>query len=329
MAEAPRVRAEEGSSIGVRLLRILGVLVVVLVAIAAIVVRADLPVHTLQKDYAAEPSRFVVIDGMEVHYRDEGPKTGTPLLLLHGTSSSLHTWEGWAVRMKERRRVVRLDLPGFGLTGPRPDHDYRTLTYVAFIARFLDAMQIERADVAGNSFGGRIAWALAATRPERVRKLVLVDASGLPDMPIPGMLSLARTPARILLRWCTPDFLVRRSVEQVYADPSLVEDALVERHARLLRREGNRQAMIDRINTPDPPSLVSRLRDIRAETLILWGEQDRWLSVQYSHDFRALIPKSRRIVYEDAGHVPMEERAEETARDVTAFLEGRPLETTP
>lgn len=317
MAEKPAIT---GPSLAMRLARLAALLFILAMGTVAAFVRSDIPVATLRQEYGEKPSRFIAVDGMEVHYRDEGPRTGVPLVLLHGTSSSLHTWEGWAVRMKESRRIIRLDLPGFGLTGPRPDGDYHAATYVRFLTRFLDALGVEQVDIAGNSFGGRISWAFAAMHPGRVRRLVLVDASGLPNMPMPRIFRLARTPLRGLLRWCTPTFMVRRNVEEVYGDPSMVEDALVTRHERLLRREGNREAVIERINTAEPPSLVARLRDIRAPTLILWGKEDRWIPVEFASELHDLIPKSRLIVYQGAGHVPMEERAEDTARDVTAFL---------
>lgn len=325
MPETRSSRPPSSPSIAKRLLRLFGVLLVAFAIVTAILFRPDEPVAALRAVYGQKPSAYVQIDGMEVHYRDEGTSRAgePPLLLLHGTSSSLHTWDGWVARMHERRRIIRLDLPAFGLTGPRPDRDYTSATYVAFLGRFLDHLGVERVDVAGNSFGGRIAWAMTVLTPARVRKLVLIDASGLPDMPIPRIFRLARSPLSGLLRWCTPDFMVRGSLEEVYGDPSLVEDALVTRHARLLRREGNRQALIDRLSAADPPSLVARLRDVRAPTLILWGELDRWIPLEFASDFKALIPKARLVIYAGAGHVPMEERAEETARDVTGFLDAR------
>ncbi len=318
----PQRPADEGPSVAIRVLRVFGVFVLFFAVAAAVLFRGDESVESLRASYGGPKSAYATIDGMEVHYRDEGSGPRTPLLLLHGTSSSLHTWDGWVARLGTDRRVIRLDLPAFGLTGPRPDGDYKTTTYVDFLLRFLDLHGLERVDVAGNSFGGKIAWALAALHPERVRRLVLVDPAGLPGMKRPPMFRLAATPLSGLIRWCTPDFIVRNNLEQVYGDDALIEDALVERHARLLRRTGNRQALIDRILTGDPPSLSTRLRDIRAKTLILWGEADTWIPLEFAYTFRDTIPDAKLITYPGVGHVPMEEDAEETARDARRFLDS-------
>ena len=109
--------------------------------------------------------------------RDEGPRGDpTPIVLLHGTSASLHTWEGWAHTLKAQRRVISLDLPGFGLTGPfsgryTPD-DYRGDTYARFVIDLLDTLQLPRVVLGGNSLGGEIAWRVATLAPERVDRLV-------------------------------------------------------------------------------------------------------------------------------------------------------------
>lgn len=86
----------------------------------------DRPVETLTGRWAPPPSQFVSIEGMQMHLRDEGPRTDSqPIVLLHGTSASLHTWDGWTEALKSGRRVIRMDLPGFGLTGPMPDGNYQ------------------------------------------------------------------------------------------------------------------------------------------------------------------------------------------------------------
>src|SRR5206468_1092598 len=112
-------------------------------------------------------------------YRDEG--SGPLVVLVHGTSSSLHTWDGWAAALRDRWRVVRVDLPGFGLTGPSPARDYRIAAYVTFVDRFLERVAggVPCA-LAGNSLGGNIAWEYALAHPSRVRALVLVDSAGYP-----------------------------------------------------------------------------------------------------------------------------------------------------
>lgn len=305
-----------------RPLRILGTLLalVVLAVVAALaaMVRPDLPLDELAT-YAAPPSRFVTVDGVDVHVRDEGQ--GPPLVLLHGTGASLHTWDGWVERLAARRRIVRLDLPGFGLTGPAPDGDYRPERYVRLVVALLDKLGIERADVAGNSLGGRVALLLALEHPARVRKLVLIDAAGFDDPPPPMLFRMARNPAgKVLLRWLTPEFLVRRNLREVYGDPDRLDEATVHRYQDLARRAGNREALIDRLNGPPSPVLAGRLGELKLPVLIQWGAKDRWIPLASGEGFQRGIAGAQLAIYPDAGHVPMEEIPEVTARDADAFL---------
>jgi pimeloyl-ACP methyl ester carboxylesterase len=129
----------------------------------------DKPLSALAARWAPPPSAFVPILGMQVHLRDEGPREDpTPIVLIHGTSASLHTWEGWVAALKDDRRVITFDLPGFGLTGPSPDGDYTIAGYVRFVGALLDKVGVKRCVLGGNSLGGNIAWATAHAMPDRV-----------------------------------------------------------------------------------------------------------------------------------------------------------------
>jgi pimeloyl-ACP methyl ester carboxylesterase len=297
------------------LLVVLGLLAVLAVAL----VRPDVPREAVVARYAPPPSRFAEIEGMHVHYRDEG--AGPPLVLVHGTSSSLHTWDRWAALLSTHRRVVRLDLPGFGLTGAPPDHDYSAARCARVIGILMDRLGIPRADVAGNSFGGRIALTFALAHPERTRKLVLVDPAGLRGQRLPAVFRLARTPVvNRLLTVATPRWLVRKNVVEVYGDPTRVDEALVDRYYDLTRAEGNRSAMLDRMSGPHDPDLDDRLAEVKAPVLLLWGERDHWIPLPFAERFKAGISGARLITYPDAGHVPMEEIPERTAGDADRFL---------
>src|SRR5271155_847951 len=121
------------------------VVLVLLIAGVAVSWAPDRTVESLKARWAQPPSRFVEIEGMQVHVRDEGPPNDPrPIVLLHGTSSSLQTWDGWVAALKGQHRVIRIDLPGFGLTGPTPDNDYSLKRYVKFMDEFLDAMGVQK-----------------------------------------------------------------------------------------------------------------------------------------------------------------------------------------
>jgi pimeloyl-ACP methyl ester carboxylesterase len=299
--------------------RIVAGAVAALVLGAVLLVDRDIPVERLAARYAGEASRFAEVDGMHVHFRDEG--TGPVLVLLHGTGASLHTWDGWAEALTDSFRVVRMDLPGFGLTGPHPTHDYTLDAYVGFLARFMDARGVERFALAGNSLGGHIAWRFALAHPERVEKLVLVDPAGArSDTPPSLAFRLARTPgvARVLA-WVTPRSFIERNLREVYGDPERISPEVVDRYHALTRRAGNRDAFIARARHAEE-SRIDELRGLHTPTLLQWGALDRWIPVEQAEAFRAVLPHAELIVYPEAGHIPMEEIPAQTAADARAFL---------
>lgn len=299
--------------------RVVAVLLAAVALLLLVNVRTDLSLEELKPKYESAASKFAPIDGVNVHYRDEG--SGPPLVLVHGTSSSLHTWDGWVAKLSTHRRVIRLDLPGYGLTGPAPDHDYSAARYARVVAKLLDHLGVERADVAGNSLGGRIAMTFALDHPARVRKLVLIDAAGLSGQRLPGIFRLARTPVlNRLLRWVTPRMIVEKNVAEVYGEPSRVTDELVDRYYDLLRREGNRQATIDRFMNLADPDLDARLGEIHVPVLLEWGARDVWIPLPFAHRLQSAIAGAKLVTYPDCGHVPMEELPDATAADADAFL---------
>jgi pimeloyl-ACP methyl ester carboxylesterase len=306
-----------------RVLRVVAIavgalLLVIVIAIAAMV-RPDIPLAKLMPEYGVPPSKFIEIQGMRIRYRDEG--SGPPLVLLHGFSSSLDTWDGWVRQFAGKRRVIRLDLPGFGLTGPAPDGNYTAGRYVGVVTELLDKLGVERVDIAGNSMGGRIALMFALAHPERVRKLILVDAGGLP-WPEPPLFKLAKTPVvgSWLVRHVTPRFVVQRNLETVYGTPSRLTGAVVDRYWDMTLRAGNRGAIVGRITGPPDPPMGGQLGKVKLPVLIQWGKLDRWIPLSDAYGFQRGIAGSKLRIYPTAGHVPMEELPEATARDADAFL---------
>lgn len=298
----------------------------VLFALFAVVVipivlfwKDDIPVEELKKQYSDINSRFIEIQGMAVHYKDEG--SGIPLVLLHGTASSLHTWEGWSEELQGNFRVIRLDLPAFGLTGPNPDGVYTIDFYTRFLKQFLDTLQVSHCYMAGNSLGGGIAWSFVAEYPEYVNKLILLDASGYPVESSPLIFKLAKVPVvSDLMRYVTPEFIIKNNVEAVYFDDDKVTNELVERYYALTLREGNRQAFIDRARSTDGNYKVEEISEIDIPVLIMWGKHDQWIPLEDAYRFEKAITKSYLKVYENAGHVPMEEIPQQTAEDARSFL---------
>jgi pimeloyl-ACP methyl ester carboxylesterase len=286
-------------------------------------IRADIPVGELKERYTYPESRFMEVMGMDVHYRitGAGPET---VVLLHGTSSSLHTWEGWTELLNPHFRVVSLDLPAFGLTGPFPDGDYSPENYLLFLEKVFEKLGLDSFHLAGNSFGGYLAWRYAVYNPHHVNRLVLLNASGYPrgDQPTPLGFRLAMVePFRPVFTRFTPRWLVERTVHEVFFDTDRVTDALVDRYHALLLREGNRGALMSRIQQVKHESADDVVR-VGCPTLILWGDHDRVVTPEDAPRFHRDIPGSRLIVYDRMGHVPMEEDPQRTMADVLPFLNG-------
>ncbi|MBA3594665.1 MAG: alpha/beta hydrolase [Pseudomonadota bacterium] len=287
----------------------------------------DQPLEALKPRWAQPPSQFIAIDGMQVHLRDEGPRNdGLPIVLIHGTSASLHTWEGWAAALSGQRRVIRFDLPGFALTGPNRQDDYSVQAYVRFVTAVMDQLGVQRFVLAGNSLGGQVAWATAVALPQSVAKLVLVDASGYPlesaSQPpsLPLGFRIARTPGlRVLTQYTLPRSIVEKSVRNVYGNPSKVTPELVDLYRDMTLRAGNRKALgrrMDQGYTGD----VAGLKTLAIPTLILWGGQDRLIPPEFGQRFVRDIAGSRLVVFDDLGHVPHEEDPARTVAVVRAFL---------
>jgi pimeloyl-ACP methyl ester carboxylesterase len=294
----------------------LGLALVVLVASQW---RADIPLAELEARWATGASRFVDVDGMRVHYRDEG--SGPPVVLVHGTGSSLHTWDAWASALSGAHRVVRFDLPAFGLTGPHPRDDYRMDTYVEFVEHVAAKLGLGRFALAGNSLGGEIAWRFAVAHPSEVTALVLVDAAGYPrEGRRPLVFRLGGMPViSSLMPHLDPRRLVDRTVHGIYGDPARVTPELVERYYELSLRPGNRAAFGARTSIPFEDRTAG-LRALRVPTVVLWGARDSLIPVAHAAKFAADIPGATVRVYDDLGHVPMEEAGPRTAADVAQFL---------
>jgi pimeloyl-ACP methyl ester carboxylesterase len=285
----------------------------------------DRPVEELEDEYTDEASAFVEVDGLRVHYRDEGDPEGPTLVCLHGMFSSLHTWDGWVERLGDRFRLVRLDLPGFGLTGPHPEGDHGMEATVDFLDRFLDAVEVDEPVLAGSSRGGGIAWRYAHEHPDRVDRLVLVDATGYPLKDPPAIYWLATVPGlRQFSRTVTPRWIVRQNVEQVFADDGQVTEELVEQYHDLLLRAGNRRAVLEIADADLPVDRHDDIPEVEVPTLVLWGEEDEWIPLSDGRRFGRDLPDAKLVTYEGVGHVPQAEVPGRSAADVRAFLDGRP-----
>ena len=304
--------------------KILGLFFGLLLLVLFILCERDMPVKELIPIYANSSSQFMSILGMKVHYRDQGVQSDSvPLILLHGMSSSLNTWDSVVFYLANHRRLISLDLPGFGLTGPSPENMYNFDYYNKFIDSFTRGLQLTKFTLVGNSMGGSIAWNYALFNPAVVDKLVLIDAAGYPKRGESGSLGfkIASTPViNNILLFATPKALVRKSLETIYFDQSRVTDAQVERFHDMAIREGNRAAALLIFKGSFGTSqFKGKIKEIKTPTLVLWGEKDNLISVENAYQFNQDIKGSKLEVYPNVGHVPMEEVPKRVAKSILNF----------
>ncbi len=312
--------------------RLIGILIMLSAFALSLAREPDREVSTLVARWAPAPSEFVEIKGQLVHLRDEGPRSnGTdgppPIVLIHGTSASLHTWEGWVKALKGQRRIISFDLPGFGLTGPFTGQyeagNYAGDAYATFVLDLLDALKVDRAVLGGNSLGGEVAWRTAFLAPQRVAALVLVDAAGPAFVPesMPLGFRIARIPVlNRISEFALPRALVEQGVKDVYGDPSKVTAELVDRYFELTLREGNREALRLRMQHLVAGENAERIATLKQPTLILWGGRDRLIPPAIAQQFKQQLVGSQLVMFPELGHVPQEEDPVRSVQPVKAFL---------
>lgn len=299
-----------------------------LTTLIAIYWASDKSVEELEQWQLAN-SEFIDIDGMQVHIvrstKCANSASVKTIVLLHGTSASLHTWQGWTEALSAEYCVVSMDLPGFGLTGPfvNKTTEYTSANYASFVIEVLDKLNLDKVILAGNSLGGKIAWRMAALYPERVSKLILVNAVGYPATPksIPIGFRLASYPAlKPILRNILPRNVVKKSIKSVYADDSQVDEMLVDRYYDLSLRAGNRSALSDRLREFDNVEDQAQIKQLALPTLIMWGAKDDLIPVENAEFFHRDIANSQLQIFDNLGHVPHEEDPVTSVAVVKAFL---------
>jgi pimeloyl-ACP methyl ester carboxylesterase len=285
----------------------------------------DLERAELEKRYFSSSPQIIDADGLKVYYKETGPQGAPALLLLHGFGSSLQAWDDWSVKLAQKYRVIRLDLPGFGLTGASPANDYSEEKDLAFLTHFADKLSLEKFSVIGHSMGGKMAWSLAASQPERVQALVLMAPDGFPETKDIGTKPYEVPAIMGLIKYVLPKYLVRKSIEPAFAEADALSDALVNRYYDMLRAPGVRGAILERSNQTIYTDPVPRLKAIKAPTLLIWGEQDQMIPSTNAQSYATVLSNSSTVLVPKLGHLLQEEQPEKGLAAVMQFLDGHLL----
>jgi pimeloyl-ACP methyl ester carboxylesterase len=264
---------------------------------------------------------------VRLRLRDTGPRDAPAVILLHGFGASLDTWEPWAQALSARYRVIRFDLPGFGLTGPDPTGDYTDAREMKILAGLMDQLDVDHASLIGNSLGGRIVWNFAALHPERVTRIVLVSPDGFAS---PGFAYDTPPKAPLMMQalpYIAPRGLLRANLAVAYAHPENLSEATLTRYRDMLLAPGVRPAILARMGQVilrDPAPTLAR---IQAPTLLLWGEQDGMIPIANAADYLRDMPHATLVRLPNLGHVPFEEDPVNSLAPVERFLSGEPPPT--
>ena len=284
----------------------------------------SVPRDELRRRYTQTGSKFIDIMGADVHYVDEG--SGDLIVMIHGFASSLHTWDAVAHELARGHRVIRLDLPPFGVTGPlrTASGEIETMslpTYRRFIDTFMQALGIRRATMIGNSLGGLISWDYATRHRTAVERLVLIDAAGFP-MKLPIYIGLFNSAlVRMSAPWWLPEPIIKSAVRNVYGDPRKLAAATLRRYIEFFHGEGTRTAIGKMVPTLDFADLdTDVLKTLDVPSLVLWGAKDRWIPPAHAAEFAQRIPGAQSVMYAGLGHIPMEEAPDRVLTDLNAFL---------
>jgi pimeloyl-ACP methyl ester carboxylesterase len=273
----------------------------------------------------SDRSHFVHVDGIRMHYQEFGDPAAPPVILIHGYTASVYSWRRSAPLIADASfRVIAVDLVGFGYSDKPRHFEYTIDAQARIVTRFMDRLGIGTATIAGCSYGGAIAAVIALDSPERLDKLVLVDAVINDDLRSHTIFRLASMPgigeivtpfladSRALLRHrCTGTLAA--------ANHHLITDERIESILRPLHAADGHHSLLATSRNWSADSITRDAHLITQPTLIVWGEEDTVIPIRDGYTLRDLIPGSRLMVIKNCGHVPQEERPQLFSNLVTAF----------
>lgn len=265
-----------------------------------------------------EIGRSVQAAGIRTNLHDVGK--GSPILMIHGSGPGVSAWANWRLCLPvlaQRARVIAPDMVGFGFSDRPAGQRYTLDNWVAQALGVLDALDVERADLVGNSFGGALALALAIRHPQRVRRLVLMGSVGVPFAITPGLDAV----------WgYEPSLATMRALLDVFAyDTRLATDELARLRYEASIRPGFQESFAAMFPAPRQrwvDAMCSPEADIRAlphEALVLHGREDRVIPLANSLTLAAWLPNSQLHVFGHCGHWTQIEHAARFNRLVGDF----------
>ena len=282
---------------------------------------SDISKESIEAKYLLESSDFIEIDAVNIHFAIDG--TGPDLLLLHANYANLIDWNPWVDQLKKHFRVIRIDIPGHGLTEADPSNDYSMQRTVFLLENFLNELEIDTLSIAGASLGGTTSLHYASQNPEKIDNLILVSPGAL-NPRVRGRSEPVTLPKPFeIIAHITPKIVTESLLKGGFGDPNNVTDELVVRWHDLLLREGQRDAQIARVNQYVSGNIDEVLSQIRSPILIMWGKKNNVVPVDLAYEMKDMMKNSSRIemiIYETGGHQLVQELGLQTGEDALKYL---------
>jgi pimeloyl-ACP methyl ester carboxylesterase len=275
-----------------------------------------------------ENSHFAEIDGATIHYQEFGDASHPTLILIHGYTASTYVWQTSAPMLAENNfHVISVDLIGFGYSDKPKWFDYSIASQARMISRLMNRLGIGRATVVGSSYGGAVASTLALDYPERVEKLVLVDAVCNDDVKNHPLLRLAAIP--VVGEVLTPflidsKFFLKHRMKNTLAPENhhLITKDRIDSVHRPLNAANAHHSVLATSRSWEACRIEADAQYIDQPTLIIWGDKDTVISIKNGEKLYDSILNSRFVVFENCGHVPQEENPELFVDLVTEFTKN-------
>ena len=284
-----------------------------------------LSVEQLRAKYQDAQSRFTVIKGLEIHYKDEGQ--GPAILLVHGSNSSLRIWDTTAARLKSRYRVIRFDVAGMGLSGRVSDEAAANVDPVEIPIGLLELLGVKKVSFVGNSSGGTLGMFLAAKRPDLVERLVLSNTPADPvqygHMVQPESFKRAQEEVKLAGGYKSRHFW-DEYLSYFSGDPARISAKKRDEYFDFGRRVPEKHPIAMTARIGDGKVATQLMSQVTAPTLLLWGGVDALLPVAAMKSLARYLPKAQvsEIILPDVGHYPPLEAPERVTQLVAAYFDA-------
>lgn len=283
-------------------------------------------VKALRDKYGSPPSQFIALsNGVIAHVRDEGDADAPPIVLIHGHSEDLHTWDKLVKHLVDSFRVIRFDLRRHGLTGPAPDNEYKIESYVSDLSLLIEQLGIDNFVLLGHSMGGRISVKYTIANPQRVSNLILLAASGSPSKEKsspPMALRLMRNPlGRFIIKRLWSQNMAKKSLQDMVFDDSSITDEDIGRMWDFSIYPGNMDAMFREFTVDWEDFNPEEITELLTNTLLIWGEEDTICPESMGRWYDSHLPNSFMVRLPNIGHKPQFECPDRCFDEISSWME--------